>query len=73
MGEVTPAFTYEVDAVMETEDGVTKCNESDADYWGVYERPTTPNEYGHCLAVWIADFARREDAMVFRDLLMGEE
>lgn len=39
MGEVTPAFTYEVDAVMETEDGVAKCNESDADYWGGLRTP----------------------------------
>ena len=49
------------------------CNECDADYWGLYERPTTPDAHGCCLAIWIADFARREDAMVFRDLLMGEE
>ena len=49
------------------------CNESEADYWGVYERPTTPNEHGACLAVWVADFARREDAMVFRDLLEGQK
>lgn len=70
---MTPAFTYEVEAVTETEDGISMCEECDADYWGLYERPTTPNEHGHCLASWVADFARREDAMVFRDLLMGEE
>lgn len=70
---MTPAFTYEVEAVHDEDGSVSMCNECDADYWGVYERPTTPNEYGHCLAVWVADFARREDAMVFRDLLMGEE
>lgn len=73
MDEVTPAFTYEVEAVMETEDGITRCEESNADYWGLYERPTTPDEHGCCPAVWVADFARREDAMVFRDVLMGEE
>jgi len=71
---MTPAFTYEVEAVHDEDDGsVSMCNECDADYWGLYERPTTPDDHGNCLAVWVADFARREDAMVFRDLLMGAE
>lgn len=67
-------FTYEVEALLDDDTGCPcMCNESEADYWGVYERPTTPDEHGACLAVWVADFARREGAMVFRDLLEGQE
>lgn len=69
MDEVTPAFTYEVEAVTETEEGVAICNESDADYWGLYERPITPDEHGDRLAVWVADFARKEDALAFKKLM----
>lgn len=69
MDEMTPALTYEVDAVMEAEGGIVRCDESEADYWGLYERPTTPDEHGNCLAVWIADFARKEDALVFKKLM----
>lgn len=70
---MTGSFEYEVEALLKDEDGVSMCDECDADYWGLYERPTTPDEHGNCLAVWVADFARREDAMVFRDILIGEE
>jgi len=41
------------------------CTESEADFWGVYERPINPPHY----ATWIADFARKEDAVVFRQLM----
>jgi len=70
---MTALFTYEIEAICENEDGIAMCDESDADFWGLYERPTTPDDHGNCLAVWVADFARREDAMVFRDILIGEE
>lgn len=62
-------FTYEVEAVREDEDGIAMCDESEADFWGVYERPVEPDDHGNQLAVWVADFARREDAQVFRDLM----
>ena len=32
---MTPAFTYEVEAVHDEDDGsISMCNECDADYWG---------------------------------------
>jgi hypothetical protein len=53
---------------MMEEDGWVKCEESEADQWSVYERPIQPDETGARLAVWIADFARKEDALAFVEL-----
>lgn len=63
-------FAYEVEAVMQEDDGhICMCEESEADFWGVYERPTEPDEHGGRLATWVADFARKEDAIVFQQLM----
>ena len=70
---MTGEFAYEVRPCLQEWNGIAMCDESDADFWGLYERPTTPDDHGNCLAVWVAGFARREDAMVFRDILIGEE
>ena len=63
---MTAKFTYEAHPCIEELDGVTECPEAEADFWGVYERPVEPDEYNSRLAIWIADFARKEDALVFR-------
>lgn len=68
---VGPRFRYEVQPCIDEGGNTLPCPESEAAYWGVYERAIDGPE-PRC-AVWVADFARREDAMVFRDLLMGEE
>jgi hypothetical protein len=44
---------------MRAEGGWEKCDESEADQWSVYERDADG------LAVWVADFARKEDAINF--------
>jgi hypothetical protein len=62
-------FDYEIAPTMMEEDGWVKCEESTADQWSVYERPTEPDETGARLAVWVADFARKEDALAFVELL----
>lgn len=37
---MTPAFTYEVEAVHDEDDGsISMCNECDADYWGALRAP----------------------------------
>jgi hypothetical protein len=61
-------FTYEISPTMREDDGWVKCSENNADQWSVYERPLQGDENGHCLAVWIADFARKEDALAFLEL-----
>jgi hypothetical protein len=61
-------FDYEITPTMMEEDGWVKCEESTADQWSVYERPIQPDETGTRLAVWIADFARKEDAQAFVEL-----
>ena len=61
-------FDYEITPTMMEEDGWVKCEESEADQWSVYERPIQPDETGATLAVWIADFARKEDALAFVEL-----
>jgi hypothetical protein len=50
---------YEITPTMRAEDGWEKCEESEADQWSVYERDADG------LAVWVADFARKEDAINF--------
>ena len=62
------SFEYEITPTMVLEDGITKCADSEADQWSVYERPLQGDEHGHCLAVWVADFARKEDAQAFVSL-----
>jgi hypothetical protein len=52
-------FKYELTPTMRAEDGWEKCDESEADQWSVYERDADG------LAVWVADFARKEDAINF--------
>jgi hypothetical protein len=66
------SFEYEIEPTMVMEDGVAKCAESEADQWSVYERPLEPNEYGFYLPVWVADFARKEDAQAFVSLMVSE-
>ena len=66
------SFEYEIEPTMVLEDGVVKCAESEADQWSVYERPLQPNEHGFYLPVWVADFARKEDAMAFVALMVSE-
>jgi hypothetical protein len=57
---------YEVQGVMtDDEGGMAKCDDSEADVWAVYERPVEPDENGDRLAVWIAEFSRKEDAQFF--------
>jgi hypothetical protein len=62
-------FDYEIAPTMMEEDGWVMCDESSADQWSVYERPIQPDETGARLAVWVADFARKEDALAFVELL----
>jgi hypothetical protein len=50
---------YEITPTMRAEGGWEKCDESEADQWSVYERDADG------LAVWVADFARKEDAINF--------
>jgi hypothetical protein len=50
---------YEITPTMRAEGGWEKCEESEADQWSVYERDADG------LAVWVADFARKEDAINF--------
>jgi hypothetical protein len=50
---------YEITPTMRAEGGWEKCEESEADQWSVYERDSDG------LAVWVADFARKEDAINF--------
>jgi len=52
-------FKYELTPTMRAEGGWEKCEESEADQWSVYERDADG------LAVWVADFARKEDAINF--------
>jgi hypothetical protein len=52
-------FKYELTPTMRAEGGWEKCDESEADQWSVYERDADG------LAVWVADFARKEDAINF--------
>jgi hypothetical protein len=56
-------FKYEITPTMREDDGWVKCAESTADQWSVYERDNDG------LAVWVADFARKEDAIIFAGLL----
>lgn len=66
---VVREFTYEVRPCAEEEGQVHECEPSEADYWGVYERHTEEDIYGHKLAVWAADFLREGDARAFAELL----
>ena len=50
---------YEITPTMRAEGGWEKCDESEADQWSVYERDADG------LAVWVADFAPKEDAINF--------
>jgi len=70
---MTAKFTYEVRPCIEEEDGVSECAESEADYWGLYERHAEEDIYGHKLAVWVADFARKEDALAMKELMEKAE
>lgn len=63
------SLTYEIEPVMEDEGIAVPCDECHADYWSLRERPTTPDESGWGVAVWVADFARKEDALNFKELL----
>jgi len=47
----------------------TVCHESEADQWSLYERHES---LGFSQAVWIADFARQEDALAFMEILKAE-
>jgi hypothetical protein len=62
--------TYEVRPCIEEADGVSECEESVADFWGVYERPVVGGVGG--LATWIADFARKEDALWFSENMRSQ-
>jgi hypothetical protein len=64
--------TYEVRPCIEEADGVSECEESVADFWGVYERATSPDEAEARLATWIADFARKEDALWFSENMRSQ-
>jgi hypothetical protein len=64
--------TYEVRPCIEDESGVFECEENVADFWGVYERSTEENIYGERLAIWAADFARKEDALWFSESMRGQ-
>jgi hypothetical protein len=48
---------------MREGEGWTKCADNVADQWSVYERDSDG------LAVWVADFARKEDAINFLENL----
>ena len=56
-------FKYEITPTMRVNDGFEKCAENNADQWSVYERDNDG------LAVWVADFARKEDAINFLGIL----
>jgi len=56
-------FKYEITPTMRVEDGFEKCSENNADQWSIYERDSDG------LAVWVADFARKEDAINFLGIL----
>jgi hypothetical protein len=57
------SFKYEITPTMRVDDGWEKCAENESDQWSVYERDSDG------LAVWVADFARKEDAIFFVELL----
>jgi len=42
--------------------GVETCEPAQAEFWGVYARPQTPDADGARCAVWISDHAREEEA-----------
>lgn len=54
---------YELTGTMREGDGWTKCADNVADQWSVYERDSDG------LAVWVADFARKDDAINFMGIL----
>jgi len=56
-------FKYEMTGTMREGEGWTKCADNVADQWSVYERDSNG------LAVWIADFARQQDAINFLGIL----
>ena len=56
-------FKYELTCTLRVDDGFEKCADSVADQWSVYERDSDG------LAVWVADFARKEDAINFLEIL----
>ena len=66
------SFDYEITPTMVCEDGFEKCDRNNADQWSVYKRPIQPDDYGTRLAVWVADFAREEDAINFVNLMVVE-
>ncbi len=56
-------FKYEMTGTMREDEGWTKCADNMADQWSVYERDSDG------LAVWVADFARKENAINFLGIL----
>lgn len=66
---MTAKFTYEARPCVPVPGWGAKSDEAEADFWSVHERPVEPDEYNSRLAIWIADFARKEDALVFRQLM----
>ena len=56
-------FKYEMTGTMREGEGWTKCADNVADQWSVYERDSDG------LAVWVADFARQQDAINFLEIL----
>ena len=66
---MTAKFTYEQRPCIEEPDGITECPEPEADLWGVYERRVEPDAMGFRPGMWIADFARKEDALAFKQLM----
>lgn len=61
-------MTFEVQPVRYLGQDVERCAPEDADAWGLYRR-LPPDEYGHELAVWIADYHTEAGARLAQRVL----
>jgi hypothetical protein len=59
------SHTYEFRSCRSVGDSVEECRPDQAEFWGVYARANEPNENGHHLADWVADFETMEQAVKF--------
>lgn len=56
---------YVVEPWLYMEEGDVPCEEQDADHWALFE---SPKDTAEC-RVWVADFARKDDALVFKGIM----
>lgn len=71
------AYTYEVEPCRqspgslpdESRSEVEVCTPEQADFWGVYRRPTQPDAQGRHLAQWVSDHPNQAEAQAAADQL----